>query len=174
MSLAREASVLMELKKSDLKDFFFLLYTSLSCWRIHRPYSRCPAGAGGRGTPTLRVSGLPTIYFVLLRRTRILRAPSAPLVRGWTSPRPPGHQASTVREGQCHRRRCQLQFRYFDNPVCLLSAKCDPIDTKIGVKRTYWRIQRPNKHTSFLHPDSYFESDESAPSTECGGRPDEA
>ncbi len=45
MSLAREASVLMELKKSDLKDFFFLLYTSLSCWRIHRPYSRCPAGA---------------------------------------------------------------------------------------------------------------------------------
>ena len=34
----------------------------------------------------------PNVYFVLLRRTRIHRAPSATRVRGWTRPRPPGHQ----------------------------------------------------------------------------------
>ena len=43
-----------------------------------------------------------------------------------------------------HRRQCQ--FRYFGSPMYLLGAKCDPISTKIGVKRTYWRIRRPNKY----------------------------
>ena len=44
-----------------------------------------------------------------------------------------------------HRRLCQ--FRYFGSPMYLLGAKCDPIDTKIGVKCTYWRLRRPNKYT---------------------------
>ncbi len=45
------------------------------------------------------------------------------------------------------RHRRQFQFRYFGSPMYLLGTKCDPISTKIGVKRTYWRLRRPNKYT---------------------------
>ena len=33
----------------------------------------------------------------------------------------------------------------------------------LTIRCAYWRIQRPNKHTSCLHPDSYFEPDGGGP-----------
>ena len=64
-----------------------------------------------------------------------------------------------------HRRLCQ--FRYFGSPMYLLGAKCDPISTKIGVKRTYWRLRRPNKYT-FLFPAGFLLRTRLAPSLNCG------
>ena len=100
-----------------------------------RPLSRscCPAGAstdhavavllsqgaGGLRSPAAR-SGLPTIYFVLLRRTRILRAPSATLVRGWTSPRPPGHQGQRHLPVRHFRPRPAAGLQFFDRPGAFL------------------------------------------------------
>ena len=64
-----------------------------------------------------------------------------------------------------HRRL--YQFRYFGSPVYLLGTKCDPISTKIGVKRTYWRLRRPNKYT-FLFSAGFLLRTRQAPFLRCG------
>ena len=64
-----------------------------------------------------------------------------------------------------HRRWCQ--FRYFGSPMYLLGTKCDPISTKIGVKRTYCRLRSPNKYT-FLFSAGFLLRTRQAPFLCCG------
>ena len=102
MSLAREASVLMELKGVRSEGLlFFLLYTFPSlCICPADAFHRCPSDAFCRVRVTGRLrrwresswsrlcsadsvgSIPPNVYFVLLRRTRIHRAPPSDVAEG--------------------------------------------------------------------------------------------